>query len=112
MKVIDKCKELCAKELEKLNNQYDEALMNYQDTGYDRYYNKMGRVEQQIEELTKFIEGDAIAKSEANRYKRMYQEIKDILFYINSMIDNLTDDDFTSPGVNQIIDQLQKMRRM
>lgn len=110
MKVIDKCKELCQKELDKLNNAYDEALMNYQDTGYDRYYNKMGKVEEQIEELTKFIDGDAIAKSEASRYKRMYKEIKDNLYFINAMLDNLTDDDFTSPRVNQIIDQLQKMR--
>lgn len=110
MKVIEKCKELCAKELEKLNVQYDEALMNYQDTGYDRYYNKMGKVEKEIEELEAFINGDAIAKGEAARYKRMYKELTDNLFYVNKMLDNLTDDDFTSPRVNQIIDQLQKMR--
>ena len=111
MKVIEKCNDICQKELNKLNEAYDEALMNYQDTGYDRYYNKMGKIENQIEELEKFINGDSIAKDEARRYKKMYGEIKDALFYVNKMIDNLTDEDFTSPRVNSIIDYLQKMRR-
>lgn len=110
MKVIEKCKAMCEKEIARLKEEYDEAQGNYGDTGYDRYYKKMCKTEDAIEELEKFLYGDAMAKDKARRYENMYNELKEGLYFVNKMIDNLTDDDFTSPRVNEIINHLQRMR--
>lgn len=109
MKAIERCRELCAKEEAKLKEKYHEAQMNYQDTGISRYYNQMCKYEDALEELEKFINGADIAKADAKRYKRMYEELSDSLYYIRTMMNNLTDEDFTSPRVAEILNQLARL---
>ena len=67
-KTIEKIENYKAEQLEKAlakaQKEYDEANRSFYDTGYDRYYNKMLRVEKEIEELTAYKDRDkAITKS-------------------------------------------------
>lgn len=105
-KTIDKCKSICFKEIEKLGAKREEAEGNYRDTGYGRYYNKMIECDETIEELENFINGHV---EEANRYKRLYHELNDRLFFVRKMVNNLTDDDFTSPRVNEILKEVARL---
>lgn len=54
-------KELTAA-LEKLRSEYKEAEDFYNDTGYDRYFNKMQRREMQIDEIEAYLESDKTVK--------------------------------------------------
>ena len=42
--------------LEKLRKEYKEAKDCLRDTGHDRYFNKMGRRENEINEIEKYLE--------------------------------------------------------
>lgn len=82
--------------LNKAKEEYQDAEGSYNDTGYDRYYNKMNRLEKTIEELEAYIEKDRVnerlldlkseleCEKELNRKK--IQEIKkdlmNKLFYL------------------------------
>ena len=43
------------KEIEKNELKYKEAADNYNDTGYDRYYNKMQKLDKELDELKNYI---------------------------------------------------------
>lgn len=82
--------------LNKAKEEYQDAEGSYNDTGYDRYYNKMNRLKKTIEELEAYIEKDRVnerlldlkseleCEKELNRKK--IQEIKkdlmNKLFYL------------------------------
>lgn len=46
--------------MEKNRKQYVEADANYRDTGYDRYWNKMQKLDIEYEELKTFLHGEKI----------------------------------------------------
>lgn len=58
-KTIEKIETYKAKEIEKaiskLKPAYEEAKDFYTDTGYDRYYNKMQKIESELQELEEYI---------------------------------------------------------
>ena len=102
--VIEKVEAYKAKTVEnalnKAKEEYQEAEGSYNDTGYDRYYNKMNRLEKTIKELEAYIEKDRVnerllilkseleCEKELNRKK--IQEIKkdlmNKLFYLLKVI--------------------------
>ncbi len=91
--------------LNKAKEEYQDAKGSYNDTGYDRYYNKMNRLEKTIEELEAYIEKDRVnerlldLKSELECEKALnrkkIQEIKkdlmNKLFYLLKVIPECTE---------------------
>lgn len=77
--------------LEKLKEEYEEAKEFYRDTGYDRYYNKMQKCENQIEEIERYLGESEKEKTEitASEYKELLQlreamkNVKSKVFYIS-----------------------------
>lgn len=59
--------------LEKARLERAEALGSFNDTGYDRYYNKANRLEKEIAELEDYIDRDR-AIDEAIAVKKKSQE--------------------------------------
>ncbi len=86
--------------LDKAKAEYQDAKDFYNQTGYDRYYNKMNRLEQTIEELEAYIEKDRVNERvsklkddleyEKASYRKKLQEIKkdlmNRLFYLLKVI--------------------------
>jgi NurA-like 5'-3' nuclease len=86
--------------LDKAKADYEDTRAFYEQTGYDRYYKKMNRLELEIEELEAYIEKDQINEklmAEINElecerifYKKKLQEIKkdllNRLFYLLKVI--------------------------
>lgn len=91
--------------LNKAKEEYQDAESSYNDTGYDRYYNKMNRLEKTIKELEAYIEKDRVNESlldlkselecEKALYKKKIQEIKkdlmNKLFYLLKVIPECTE---------------------
>lgn len=86
--------------LNKAKADYEDTKDFYNQTGYDRYYKKMNRLEQEIEELEAYLEKDRVnerlsdLKSELEcekaSYRKKLQEIKkdlmNRLFYLLKVI--------------------------
>ena len=53
-KTIARVNAILDKAIDSLRSEYKEAEGNYRDTGWDRYYAKMERIEKEIEELEKY----------------------------------------------------------
>lgn len=51
---IERINRILDKALEDARKEYREAEGSYRDTGWDRYYTKMERIEKEIEELEKY----------------------------------------------------------
>lgn len=81
-KIIERCenykKKTLESEINKLTQEYVEAGMNFRDTGYDRYYNKMQRLEAELHELQEYsMSSEAIEKAK-NEQKKMEAELAKI----------------------------------
>lgn len=53
-KVIEKAVIKITQEMERNRKAYNEARGSYNDTGYDRYYNKMTKLDAEYEDLKAF----------------------------------------------------------
>jgi hypothetical protein len=53
-KTIERINRILDKALGDIKAEYDEANGNYRDTGWERYYTKMERLEAEIKELEKY----------------------------------------------------------
>ena len=53
-KTIARVNSILDKAIDSLQSEHKEAEGNYRDTGWDRYYTKMERLEKEIEELEKY----------------------------------------------------------
>ena len=96
-KTIEKIEEYKAEKIQiaidRAGAALEDAKACYRDTGYDRYYNKMQRLEKEIEELEAYRDRDkAIAEAIAEKQKvrRELDEIKkdlgNKLFYLLAAI--------------------------
>ena len=93
-KIIEKIEAYKTKELEKAiakaKQGYEEARDFYNDTGYDRYYNKMNKCEAELQELKDYLHKDKVVveKLSTNEYKEYFkmkqdlQSLKSKLFYL------------------------------
>lgn len=85
-KVIEKIEAYKERELtkaiDKLGLQYAEAKGNFYDTGYERYYNKMMRVDDERAELREYRDQGKLLVEEQERVadaKRELERIKETL---------------------------------
>lgn len=81
-KAIDRAKAIIQKAIDGINEERREAEGNYNDTGYQRYYNKMQACEDDIARLEGFIHSVrelALAEHEVARYRKMYSMYLDRL---------------------------------
>ena len=60
--------------MEKAKQEYQEAHDFYNDTGYDRYFNKMNRLENTIDELQAYLDKDTVAESLVEARKELEAE--------------------------------------
>lgn len=104
--------------LRKARTNYEEARVSYNQTGYDRYYNKMNRLEQEIEELEAYLEKDRInerllnlkseLEGEKASYKMKLQEIKkdlmNRLFYLLKVIPECSEAKSLEAYINKLDD--------
>ena len=68
--------------METNRKQYEEADASYKETGYDRYYNKMVKLDEEYEELKKFLN----VNKEDDTYKAKYiRENKELLNVIKNV---------------------------
>ena len=64
--------------LEKAEKKLSEAKGSYRDTGYDRYYNKMQKYENEIEELIAYRDRDDAILDAISEKRRTRQELEEI----------------------------------
>ena len=93
-KAIEKAKSKIIQEMEKNRKAYDDAAGSYRATGYDRYYNKMEKLEKEYEEMQAFlglnspeekIEAENVRLYEENKeLKRFIREAKSCMDYIHA----------------------------
>lgn len=108
--VIQKCKDLCYKQKEKFVNEFLESEGNYRDTGYDRYYNKMEKLKDEINKLECFVDSTSIWRDQAMSYKRQLEKDEMTMMQIKSLINQLTDEDFTSPRISELIEKFRRLQ--
>ncbi|ADL36088.1 hypothetical protein bpr_II150 (plasmid) [Butyrivibrio proteoclasticus B316] len=82
-------KKVIESETKKLKDAYTEAKACYNDTGYDRYYNKMEKIEKELDELEGYASRDQAISDAINEKTKLKAEIdkikKDLsnkLFYL------------------------------
>ena len=105
--IIEKEKLKIAKEMEKNRQTHAEAEEFYRDTGYDRYWNKMQRLDKEYDELKSFI---GLDKDDNNRMlesenQRLYEENKKLKEFIKeakSLMDYIHADYWSDPTVNRL----------
>lgn len=65
--------------IDKAKEDYHEAELNYRDTGYDRYWNKMQKLQQDISELEAYQEKDLLSSQgdiENEKMRAAVEELK------------------------------------
>lgn len=79
---IKKIEEYKSRELNKAISKaeigYKEAKKSYDDTGYDRYFNKMERCEKELQELQEYLHKDeTVVKDLSTNEYREYLDMKE-----------------------------------
>ena len=82
-KTIEKIENYKERELNKaldtLKAKYDNAKCFYNDTGYDRYFNRMSQYESEIDELEEYMNSDKpkdITTDQLKEYYKMKEHLK------------------------------------
>ena len=78
-KTIERVNGILDKATDSLKAEYHEAEGSYRDTGWDRYYTKMERLEKEIEELEKYRQVDAKLR-QAEKALNKQRAVKKIFF--------------------------------
>lgn len=92
-KTIEKIEEFKTKKIEaaieKAREDYAEARANYNDTGHDRYFNKMEKLESEIDELEAYKDrdkaiNDALREKEKTRHEldEIKKDLSNKIFYL------------------------------
>ena len=94
--VIEKAVIKITQEMEKNRKAYNEAADNYRDTGWDRYLNKMERLDKEYEEMKSFLglnkteqkneleEENIRLCAENKELKRFISDAKSLMCYIHA----------------------------
>lgn len=64
--------------IDKAKEDYHEAELNYRDTGYDRYWNKMQKLQQDIEELEAYQEREQAISKAADQSVKLKAEVDEL----------------------------------
>lgn len=94
-KVIEKIEDYKTKKIEsrlsKLKADYENAQDFYNDTGYDRYFNKMNKCEEEILELEEYLYSDKKGKIDLTTEEYVeYKKMKRDLSCIKSKLDYIS----------------------
>lgn len=74
------------KEIEKNELKYKEAADNYNDTGYDRYYNKMQKLDEELNELKNYLKTEEKSELATDTMTAdMYKEYKELKLAMKSL---------------------------
>lgn len=68
-----------SKAIEKAEEEYSEAIDWYNDTGYDRYYKKVTRLEHEIDELNDYIKKSQRIEDYERKIAEKDKEIDEII---------------------------------
>ena len=99
LKEIEKATLKIVQAMEKNRTSYAEASAWYKDTGYDRYFKKMDKLEKEYEEYKKFLhitdepnfsEESAMYK-ELDNLKRAISTIKSKVYYLSQDLPQCTE---------------------
>ena len=102
---IIRSKAILEKRREELRKEYNEAYMNYSDTGYEKYYNKMEKCDEDMEILDGILNaGHRVALAEYNCQKA--QREKEIF---KKKLSRLAEDYPGDEYVGQICDRIRGM---
>lgn len=109
LKVIENATLKIVQAMEKNRNTYNEAADYYRDTGYDRYYNKMERLDREYEELKAFIgseEKELLENENTQQYKEI-KELKRLITEIKSLVTYIHADYWSNPQVERLHEKLK-----
>lgn len=107
-KVIEKAVIKITQEMERNRKAYNEARGSYNDTGYDRYYNKMTKLDAEYEDLKAFLHPEE--KSEVPEVYRECDELRQMLRNLKSKWQYLRADLPVSADTIGIDDLLRDVR--
>lgn len=107
-KVIEKAVIKITQEMERNRKAYNEARGSYNDTGYDRYYNKMTKLDAEYEDLKAFLHPEE--KSEVPEVYRECDELRRMLRNLKSKWQYLRADLPVSADTIGIDDLLRDVR--
>lgn len=82
-KEIEKAVLRINKAIAKNRAEYNEADASYRDTGYDRYFNKMNKLDAEYQELLEFLGEDKKTEMSVSDIKEL-QELRRILKNVKS----------------------------
>ncbi len=104
-KEIEKAVLKITQAMEKNRKEFVEVEGNYRDTGYDRYWNKMQKLDAEYEELRAFIQ----PKQELSQIKEM-EELQRIVKNIKSKWEHLKSDIPITADLMGIDDLFKELR--
>lgn len=112
-KVIENAMLKIVQAMEKNRKAYAEAEEWYTDTGYDRYWKKMQRLDREYEELKGFTGVTAIEKREKEDAERarLYaenKELKHLIADVKSAVCNIHADYWSDPRVVKLHEKLKE----
>ena len=110
--VIEKAVIKITQEMEKNRKAYCEAEEGYRDTGYDRYWNKMQRLDKDYSELKGFLGLDKLDELERAEKEKtnLYAENKQLKHFISeakSMMDYIKADYWSDPQVMRLYEKFK-----
>ena len=100
---IAKAKAILEKRREELQKEYDEAWRNHNDTGYEKYYNKMEKCEEDMSNISKILDAEhRVARAEYD-YIRLKREHDIFLYKLDKLVEDYPGDEY----VAQICDRVK-----
>ena len=100
-KEIERATAIITKAIEKNRKAYEEADGSYRDTGYDRYWNKMQRLDAEYEELKAFLHTEEKNEVQPDTIRKLY-ELQRKVKNIKSNWDYVYHD-FNLPATPQVV---------
>ncbi|MFR1844645.1 MAG: hypothetical protein ACLTLQ_19380 [[Clostridium] scindens] len=108
--VIEKAVFKITQEMERNRKDYNETADCYRDTGYDRYWDKMERLEKEYEELKSFLGLNSSTQNASAESTRLYAENKELKRFINdakSLMTYIHADYWSDPQVQRLYEKFR-----
>lgn len=108
-KYIAKIKEKVQVKIDKLRDEAEEAYNCWSDTGYQRYMNKKERLEEEADELERFIHpssGIDDAWRAANKKDEEIRKLKDLLFSVRNVLEDEMQYDFPDSHATRRLEEI------
>lgn len=108
-KVIERCKVICNKVMEKLKKEYEEKEGNYRDRGWERDYKSMNRIQEEIDKIDSFVNGRSMWRDVATSYKYKIERYETKHKILRNLAKELRNESFTSPALRQMIREIDEL---